>query len=97
MYDSDSIMICCIPIPSVENNPKNICLGGTIWDELKPEYYNDKNDYFGILFQKYTASAVDNIYHTSIVIEWKANMDKASYRYNHDLGVHIPYVKIKLA
>ena len=29
-------------------------------------------------FHKYIASAVDNIYHQSIVSEWRANMDKVS-------------------
>ena len=48
-----------------------------------------------LFFQQYTASAVDNIYHTSTVIEWKANTEKAAYKDDHDLGVYITSVKSK--
>ena len=89
-------MIFCTPITSFENTPKKIYLGAPLWDEFTSEYYNEKNDAFGLLFQKYTSSAINNIYHLSTVIEWKANMDNAAYKDNHDLGVYIPYEKSKL-
>ena len=79
MYDSDSIMSCCTPVISVSNTLKKIYLGGTIWDEFTSEYYNDNNDAFGRLFQKYTASDINNIYHPCTVIEWNSNMDKSYY------------------
>ena len=41
----------------------------------------------------YTASAVNKIYHLSIVNEWKANMNKEDYEYKKNLGVYIPYIK----
>ena len=65
--DSDSIMICSNPITAVENNLKKIYLGGYLLVEFTSTYYDDKNDTFGLLFQQYTASAVENIYHPSIV------------------------------
>ena len=37
------------------------------------------------------------MYHPSTVTEWKANMDKSSYKDKHDLGVYIPSVKSKLS
>ena len=86
MYDSDSIMICITPIPSVENNWKNIYPGGTLWDKFIYEYYNENNDNFGLLFQKYTASVVDKFYHPSIINECKWNMNKSYYEDKHDLG-----------
>ena len=79
MYDSDYIIIYWTPIPSVANNLKNIYLGGPLWYEYTSEYYNEKNDAFGLLFQKYTASAINNIYNPSTGIEWKSNMDKTAY------------------
>ena len=68
MYESDYIMSCCTPIPSVENTPKKIYIGGTLWDEFTSEYYNDNNDDVRLLFQQYTDSAIENIYHTSTAI-----------------------------
>ena len=56
-------MSFCTPISSVVNTLNNIYLGGPLWGEFTPEYYNEKNDAFVLLFQKYTASAVDNIYY----------------------------------
>ena len=51
IYDSDSIMSCCSPITLVENNLKNIYLGGPLWYEFTYEYYNGRNDAFGLLFK----------------------------------------------
>ena len=87
-------MIFSTPVPSVSNTLKNIYRSGPLWDELTSEYFNDNNDVFRMLFQKYTASSVDNIYHPYIINEWKYNMDKAYYEDNHNLGVYIPSVKI---
>ena len=80
MFDSDSIMICSTKITSIKNTLKTIYLSGNLWDEFKYTYYNDKNNPFEILFQKYTASAVNKIYHPSIVEFWKSNTDKAAYQ-----------------
>ena len=63
MFDSYYVMICINAIISVENTPKKIYLSVTILNEFTSTYYDDKNDYFEMLFQKYTASAVKNIYH----------------------------------
>ena len=60
-------MIFCTPITSFENTPKKIYLGAPLWDEFTSEYYNEKNDAFGLFFQKYTSSAVNSIYNPSIV------------------------------
>ena len=59
--DSDYIMSCSTAITSVENTPKKIYLGGHLWDEFKSEYNNNKNDTFGLLFQKYAYGAVEKI------------------------------------
>ena len=45
---------------------------------------------------KNTASDVSNIYHPFIVIEWKANTEKASYKHKHNFVVYIPSIKRKL-
>ena len=74
MYESDSIISLFTPMTSVKNTPKKIILGGPFWDEFTSEYYNDKNDAFGILFQQCKASAIDNIYHPPTVLEWKYSM-----------------------
>ena len=50
-----------------------------------------------MLFQQYTASDVDNIYHPYIVNEWKANIYKVDYKYNCGMGVYVPSVKSELA
>ena len=50
----------------------------SLWNEFTPEYYNENNDTFEMLFQKYIANAVDNIYHSCTIIEWKTNTDKAA-------------------
>ena len=62
MFDSYYITIFSKIITSVANNTKNIYLRGTLIDEFTYTYYNDKNGTFEMLFQKYTASDVDNIY-----------------------------------
>ena len=62
MFDCDYIVSCSTAITSVLNTLNNIYLGGPIWDEFTSEYYNDKNDTFGMLFRKYTAISVDNVY-----------------------------------
>ena len=44
------------------NISRNIYLSGNILDKYNSTY-NNNNAYFEILFQNYTASAVNNIYH----------------------------------
>ena len=68
MYECGLIMRCCTLIPPVANTLDMIYIFGPLWDEFIYEYYNENNDYFGLLFQKYTSSAVDSIYHKSTVI-----------------------------
>ena len=46
-------------------------------------------------FLKYTASSFDKVYHQYIVIEWKANINKAAYKDKHNMGVLIPSKKRK--
>ena len=75
----------------VLNTPKKFYLVGPLWDELTSEYYNENIEAFGLLFRQYTASDVDNVYHSSIVNERKANKDKASTQNKHSSGVYIPY------
>ena len=67
MFDSDYVMICSTAIPSVANTPRKFYFVGTLLDESTSTYYHDKNDNFDLLFQHYTDSAVDKIYHPSIV------------------------------
>ena len=43
-------MICINQIPLAENTLKKIYLGGTLWDEFTYEYYNTKNESFGMYF-----------------------------------------------
>ena len=42
------------------------------------------------MFQQYTASSVNNIYHPYIFEEWKANIEKGDYEYKIHKGVEIP-------
>ena len=63
MFDIDAIMRCSTAITSVKNNLKDIYLCGTIFNEFTFTYYADKNDYFEMLFQQYTDSAINKIYH----------------------------------
>ena len=82
-------MICNNPITLVLNTPKKFYLVGPLWDELTSEYYNENIEAFGLLFRQYTTSDVDNVYHSSIVNERKANKDKASTQNKHSSGVYI--------
>ena len=93
IVDSDSIKIFSTAITSVANTLEKIYLGGDLLNEFTSEYNNNKNDNFGLLFQKYTASAIDNIYHPCIVKKWKDNMDKPYYEEKQDLVVYIPFEK----
>ena len=63
MFDSDSIMRCSTKIPSVENTLKKSYLGRTLLDEFEYTYYDYNNDTFGMFFQQYESSDVENIYH----------------------------------
>ena len=63
MFHIDSIIISSITITSVANTLKNIYIGGTILGEFTSTYYDDNNYDFGMLFQQYTASVVESIYH----------------------------------
>ena len=67
MFDSYYVMICSNEIISVENTPKKIYPSVTILNEFTSTYYDDKNDYFEMLFQNYAASDVNKIYHPSII------------------------------
>ena len=49
------------------------------------------------MFQQYTASAIENIYHPSIVDECKANMENEYYKDKHDLVVYMHYVNDELS
>ena len=84
MFDSDDIMSCSTAMSSVANILNIIYLGGPLWYESTYEYYNEKNDTFGMLFKQYTASAVDNIYHPSIFNEFETNIDKEAYEEKHN-------------
>ena len=75
-FDSDDIMSYSTTILYVENTVKNFFCG-IISDEITSTSYDDNNDSFKILFQYYTASGVKNIYHPSIVEEFKSNMYRA--------------------
>ena len=59
-------MICITVIPSIANTMKNIYLIATLFNESTSTYYDDKNDYFEMLFQNYAASDVNKIYHPSL-------------------------------
>ena len=50
-----------------------------------------------MFFQQYTAIAIDNIYHRSIINEWKANTVNQYYEEKHYLGVSIPYENRELS
>ena len=78
MYDIDCLISFIAPIRYVSIIPKKIYLGGYLWDELTSEYYNDKNEAFGLFLQQYIASDVDKFNHPSIVNEGKANIDNES-------------------
>ena len=90
MFNNDYIMSCSTKIPSVENTPKNIYPDGNILDEFASMYYDNNNDNFRLLFQKYTASDVDKMYHPSIFKEQKANMDKEAYEEKLHFVVYMP-------
>ena len=47
-----------------------------------------------MLFQKYTASAVNIIYHPEIIKEWKYNIDSADYEHTLHKGVVKPSLNI---
>ena len=66
MFNSDSIISYSTSIPSFENTVKKIYPGGNILDEFTSIYYEDKNDTFGMLFQNYTGSSGENVYHPVI-------------------------------
>ena len=68
-FDSDDKMSCITAVTSVVNIHKNIYLSVALLDEFTSTYYDDKNDSFEMLFQKYTDSAVNDIYHPSVVEE----------------------------
>ena len=44
-----------------------------------------------MLWQPYIDSAIENIYHLSIVEEWKTIMDNSYYENNLHKCVYIPY------
>ena len=74
IFESDAIIILSTAIPSISNTLKKNYLSRTILGEFTSTYYNDKNDSFE-KNQQYTSSYVNNIYHPSIIEEWRANMD----------------------
>ena len=94
MFDNDYLTRCITKITSIANTLKNIPLGGTILNEFTSTYYNDNNDSFEMLFQKYTASAVNIIYHPEIIKEWKYNIDSADYEHTLHKGVVKPSLNI---
>ena len=53
MFYSDAIISNITPILYVLNNLKNIYISGTILDEFKSTYYDDKNSYFGMFSKIY--------------------------------------------
>ena len=75
-------MTCKYAITSVPSTLNTIYLSTTILNESTFTYYDDKNEYFESLFQRYKDSDVNNIYHPALTEEWKANMDRAAYEYN---------------
>ena len=87
---SINIFDCCSTvIIYVANTLNNIYLGGTLLYGFTYTYYDDQNYSFERLFQKYTTSAVNNIYHPYIVEEWRANVYKAAYKYILHKDVYI--------
>ena len=44
MYESDSKMSCCIPIPSVANTQKKIHPDGPLWDELLEQAWMSRTE-----------------------------------------------------
>ena len=60
------------------------------------KYYDDNNDTFELLLQKYTSSAVEKNYLPSIVEEWISDTDKSGHEDNLHKGVYITSEKIEL-
>ena len=60
-------MSCSTAISSVTNTTDNIYLSANLLNELTYKYYNDKNDFFEMLFQQYTASTVNNVFYPAII------------------------------
>ena len=53
--------------PYVANTTKKMHLSTIILNEFTSTYYENTDDCFEILFQKYTASSVNNINHPSLI------------------------------
>ena len=81
MFGYDYIMIYSTIFTSIGNTLKKIHLSKNILNEFTSTYYDDKKDYFEMLFQNYIASAVNNIYHTDNTKEYKSNVDKVDYEH----------------
>ena len=62
MFEIDYVMNWNNAITSVANNPNKRDLSKNLLNEFTSTYYDDKNDYFAMLFQNYTASSINNIY-----------------------------------
>ena len=69
IFDNDSIMIRSTAINSVANTLKKIHLSETLLNLFTSTYYDDNNDSFEMLFQKYTAIYINIIYHRAIIGE----------------------------
>ena len=91
MFDSNYLMHYISTITLIENTLRKIYICGSTLDEFVYTYYDDKDDKFGLLFQKYTDSSVDNTYYLSIVKEWKYNIDKAYYEDKLHMGVYLSF------
>ena len=63
MFDSDSVMTNNFVITSVANSLKKIHRIANILNEFTSKYDENTDDYFAMLFQKYTASSFKKIYH----------------------------------
>ena len=69
-------------IPFIANNMKKIHTIKPIFHELSLTYYENKNNGFKLLFRKYKAKDVNNIYYLSLIEYWKENTDKTDYEIN---------------
>ena len=76
---SDLFMLCYKNISSTSNTLKNLVISSNYHLSYSTEKINNEKEEMSRLFSAYVTPQIKEIYHPSIIQEWKLNIDAADY------------------
>ena len=93
--NSDLVGLCYTTITATSNTLKNLYISKYYHSSYSTDNFNNQKEAMDRLFSTYVTPQIKEIYHPSIIQEWKLNIDAAEYEKHMTLS-HVPSTKTNL-